>query len=87
MNRPRFCRVLKLVLTGQLGGQSEIPNLSMILSKGLATEDRKRKINEAKAQRQAAREARIAASRARLGAREGGLEARPAGSTCCWGSN
>ena len=47
--------------------------------KGLATEDRKRKINEAKAQRQAAREARIAASRARLGAREGGLEARPAG--------
>lgn len=46
--------------------------------KGLATEDRKRKINEAKAQRQAAREARIAASRARLGAREGGLEARPA---------
>ena len=46
--------------------------------KGLATEDRKRKINEAKAQRAAAREARIAASRARLGAREGGLEARPA---------
>ena len=46
--------------------------------KGLATEDRE-KINEAKAQRQAAREARIAASRARLGAREGGLEARPAG--------
>ena len=54
--------------------------------KGLATEDRKRKINEAKAQRQAAREARIAASRARLGARESGLEARAAAARAGEGS-
>lgn len=49
--------------------------------KGLAAEDRKRKINDAKALRVAARERRIAASRARLGARENALEARPASAT------
>lgn len=48
--------------------------------KGLASEDRKRKVNAAKQQRQTARERRIAASRARLGGKEGGLEAKRAGS-------
>ena len=47
--------------------------------KGLASEDRKRKIATTKQQRKASRESRIAASRARLGGREGGLEAKRAG--------
>ena len=47
--------------------------------KGLASEDRKRKIAAVKQQRQASRESRIAASRARLGGREGDLEAKRAG--------